>query len=168
MSKSYPDHCISLTDSPQDMLGKIMSIPDNLIKRYYELLTDTEINENLKDIIENNPRDAKMNLAKTIVAEYYTQEEADKAEQEFVNIFSKKGIPDEMPEYKVEEGKNLIDFIAENELTASKGEARRLIQGGGVKIEGEKVTDIAQTVQFNGCDSLVLQVGKRKFARLLK
>jgi len=163
MSKSYPDHCISLTDTPQDMLGKVMSIPDNLILRYYELLTDIEVKQ-----IDGNPRDAKMNLAKTIVAEYYSEDEAAKAEQEFVNIFSKKGLPEEMEEHRVNEGTSLIDFIAEQGLAPSKSEARRLIQGGGVKIEGEKVSDINRKIGFNGSDSLVLQVGKRRFARLLK
>jgi len=163
MSKSYPEHCISLTDSPQDMLGKIMSIPDSLILRYYLLLTDTEVKE-----IEGNPRDLKMKLAKTIVTEYYSAEEADKAEQEFINIFSKKGLPDEMEEYAVPEGTLLVDFIADKGLAASKGEARRLIQGGGVKIEGEKVGDVNQKIDFQGRDSLVLQVGKRRFARLVR
>lgn len=163
MSKSYPDHCISLTDSPKDMLGKVMSIPDELIIRYYTLLTDIELEK-----IEGNPRDAKMDLAKTIVAEYYSQEEAEAAEQEFINIFSKKGLPQEMPEFKVEEGKNLIDLIAEKGLTQSKGEARRLIQGGGVKLDSEKVGDIAYAVHFNGKDELILQVGKRRFAKLVK
>lgn len=162
MSKSYPDHCISLTDSPQDMLGKVMSIPDELILRYYELLTDTEITE-----IHGNPRDAKMKLAKTIVAEYYSEQEADNAEQEFVNIFGKKGLPEDMPEYGVSENTNLIDFIAEKGLASSKSDARRLIQGGGVRIEGEKVADINKKIEFKGNNSLVLQVGKRRFARLV-
>jgi len=172
MSKSYPDHCISLTDSPKDMLGKIMSIPDALIIRYYELLTDLlpEDIEKIKSELESgqiNPRDYKMKLAKNIVSEYYSQEEADKAEQEFINIFSKKGLPDEIEEYKIQEGVVLIDFIAENNLAASKGEAKRLIQGGGVKLDNEKVSDIQQKIEFNGKESLILQVGKRKFAKLL-
>ena len=173
MSKSYSDHCISLTDSPKDMLGKIMSIPDALIIRYYELLTDItpEDLEKIKTELELgqvNPRDYKMKLAKTIVSEYYSAEEAEKAEQEFINIFSKKGLPDEIEEFKVTEGVILIDFIAENNLTVSKGEAKRLIQGGGVKLNNEKVSDLMQKIEFGGKDSLVLQVGKRKFARLIK
>lgn len=172
MSKSYPDHCISLTDSPKDMLGKIMSIPDSLIVRYYELLTDfqpEEIEEIKKELNAGivNPRDYKMKLAKIIVSEYYSNEEAQKAEKEFINIFRNKGVPDEMEEFKVFEGSSLIDFIAENNLAPSKGEAKRLIQGGGVKIDNEKVLDIQQKIEFSGKDSLVLQVGKRKFAKLL-
>jgi len=171
MSKSYPDHCISLTDSPKDMLGKIMSIPDNLIIRYYELLTalSPEEVEKIKLELESeqiNPRDYKMNLAKNIVSEYYSEEEAEKAEQEFINVFRKKGLPDEIEEFKVKEGDVLVDFIAENNLAASKSGAKRLIQGGGVKIDNEKVSDIQQKIEFNGKESLILQVGKRKFAKL--
>jgi tyrosyl-tRNA synthetase len=173
MSKSYPEHCISLTDSPKEMLGKIMSIPDNMILRYFELLTDVstdKINE-YKKILESgqvNPRDYKMNLAKIIVSEYYSQEEADKAEEEFINIFKNKGIPDDIQEIPAVEGTLLVDFIAENNLAQSKGEAKRLIQGGGVKFNNEKIADIAKTIQFDDKDSIILQVGKRKFAKLIK
>ncbi len=172
MSKSYPDHCISLTDSPKDMLGKIMSIPDGLIYRYYELLTDIspEELEKIKLELESgqiNPRDYKMKLAKIIVNEYYSSEEAENAEQEFINIFSKKGLPDEIDEFKVVEGNLLIDFISENNFAESKSEAKRLINGGGVKLDSEKISDVMQKIEFNGKDSLILQVGKRKFAKLL-
>ena len=167
MSKSYPEHCISLTDSPQDMLGKIMSIPDSLIIRYFMLLTDipSEELDNYKKDLETggvNPRDYKI-----IVAEYYSGEEADNAEQEFINIFRKKGLPEEMPEYTVAEGASLIDFLAEKGLAPSKSEAKRLIKGGGVKIDNEKISDVTQAIQFNGKDSLILQAGKRKFAKLI-
>ncbi len=171
MSKSYPDHCISLTDSPKDMLGKIMSIPDALIVRYYELLTDLlpEEIEKIKSELELgqvNPRDYKMKLAKIIVSEYYSAEESEKAEQEFINIFSKKGLPAQIDEFKVLEGTVLIDFIAENNLSESKGEAKRLIKGGGIKLDNEKVSDLMQKIEFGDKDSLILQVGKRKFAKL--
>ncbi|MDD3014434.1 MAG: tyrosine--tRNA ligase [Candidatus Gastranaerophilales bacterium] len=173
MSKSYPEHCISLTDSPKDVLGKIMSIPDNMIMRYFELLTDVsteQLNEYKKnlDAGQVNPRDYKMNLAKLIVTQYHSLEEAHKAEQEFINIFKNKGIPENIEELTVSEGKVLVDFIAENGLTQSKGEAKRLIQGGGIKLDNEKVADIAQKIEFNDKDSLILQVGKRKFAKLIK
>jgi len=173
MSKSYPHHCISLTDSPKNMYGKIMSIPDNLILRYFELLTDVST-ENLvkyKQELESeqvNPRDYKMALAKTIIAEYYSIEDAHSAEEEFINIFQKKGLPEEVPEIPVEEGKSLVDFLAEKKFVTSKSEARRLIQGGGVKIDGEKINDTAQKIEFAGKNSLLLQTGKRKFAKLVK
>jgi len=171
MSKSYPEHCISLTDSPKDILGKIMSIPDGMIIRYFELLTDVsteQLNEYKKNLDAGlvNPRDYKMNLAKIIVTQYYSVEEADKAEQEFVNIFKNKGIPENIEEMPVSEGTVLVDFIAEKGLAQSKGEAKRLIQGGGVKIDNKKVTDLAQKIEFNCKDSIILQVGKRKFAKL--
>ena len=172
MSKSYPEHCISLTDSPKDMLGKIMSIPDTLILKYYELLTDLKPEDigKIKSELDSgqvNPRDYKIKLAKIIVSEYYSQDEAEKAEQEFINIFRKKGLPDEIEEFKVAEGVVLIDFIAEKNLATSKGEAKRLIQGGGIKLDNEKVSDPMQKIEFNGKDSIILQVGKRKFAKLL-
>ena len=172
MSKTYPEHCISLSDTPQNMYGKIMSIPDSLIIRYFELLTDISINEleNYKKELESgcvNPRDYKMKLAKVIITYYHSCEEAEKAEQEFINIFREKGLPKEISEYKINEEFLLIDFIAENNLAPSKAEAKRLIKGGGVKIDKEKVSDIAQKIEFKGKDSLILQVGKRKFAKLV-
>jgi len=173
MSKTYPEHCISMTDSPQEMYGKIMSIPDHLIIRYFELLTDLpqeEIDNHREQLKMSyvNPRDYKMKLAKTIITDYYPKEEAFRAEREFINIFRNKGVPEEMPEYPVAEGTCLVDFLAEKELTSSKGEARRLIQGGGIKIDSEKVTDTNLKIMFNGKESLVLQAGKRKFAKLIK
>jgi len=173
MSKSYPEHCISLTDSPKDVLGKIMSIPDNMIMRYFELLTDIsteQLNEYKKnlDAGQVNPRDYKMNLAKLIVTEYHSLEEAHKAEEEFINIFKNKGIPENIEELTISEGTILIDFIAENGLAQSKGEARRLIQGGGIKLNNEKISDVAQKIEFNGKDSMILQVGKRRFAKLIE
>lgn len=173
MSKSYPDHCISLTEKPKNMYGKIMSIPDNLILRYFELLTDIS-GEQLRDYKKElesgqvNPRDYKMTLARTIVTEYHSVEDAKNAENEFINIFQKKGIPENIEEITVSEGISLVDFIAEKNLAKSKSEARRLIQGGGIRIDNEKITDTAQTIDFKNKDSLILQVGKHKFMKLLK
>lgn len=172
MSKTYPEHCISFTDSPQEMYGKVMSIPDELIIRYFELITDlpTEEIEHHKQQLKMdyvNPRDYKMKLAKTIIIDYYTREEAFKAEEEFINIFRKKGIPVDMPEYKVEEGCCLVDLLANKGLAESKGEAKRLIKGGGVKLDSEKVNDTTYSIQFNEKDSIILQAGKRKFAKLI-
>lgn len=173
MSKSYPENCISINEEPKNMYGKLMSIPDNMIGRYFELLTDvpTEQIQIYKTEIEEelvNPRDIKMLLARTIVTEYHSEEAAKTAEQEFINIFQKKGVPDDMPEIKTEDGKVILDLLVEIEFTASKGEAKRLIQGGGVKIEGEKVSDIAGKIEFAGKENLILQAGKRKFAKLVK
>ena len=173
MSKTYPEHCISLTEDPKNMYGKLMSIPDSLILRYYELLTDiskqdlAEIEKNLSS--ENfNPRDTKMKLAWSIVDYYYDEQTADNAQQEFVNVVQNKGIPQDIPEFKAEQGVMLVDFIVQIGFSQSKGEARRLIQGGGVKLDGEKVSDVALAIDFADKDSIVLQAGKRKFAKLLK
>ncbi len=171
MSKTYPEHCISLTDSAKDMFGKLMSIPDNMITRYFSLLTDAtkdELEAYDKQIEDSsiNPRNIKMKLAHQITEEYHGKEGADKAQEEFINVVSNKGIPEDIQEVKVEQGKNILDLITELKFTASRGEAKRLIQGGGVKIDGEKITDMGYTISFE--ESVVLQAGKRKFAKLVK
>lgn len=171
MSKTYPEHCISLTDSAKDMFGKLMSIPDNMITRYFSLLTDAtkdELEAYDKQIEDGsiNPRNIKMKLAHQITEEYHGKEGADKAQEEFINVVSNKGIPEDIQEVKVEQGKNILDLITELKFTASRGEAKRLIQGGGVKINGEKITDTGYTISFE--ESVVLQAGKRKFAKLVK
>ena len=171
MSKTYPEHCISLTDSAKDMFGKLMSIPDNMITRYFSLLTDAtkeELEAYDKQIEDGsiNPRNIKMKLAHKITEEYHGKEGADKAQEEFINVVSNKGIPEDIQEVKVEQGKNILDLITELKFTASRGEAKRLIQGGGVKIDGEKITDMGYTISFE--KSVVLQAGKRKFAKLVK
>lgn len=171
MSKTYPEHCISLTDSAKDMFGKLMSIPDNMITRYFSLLTDAtkeELEAYDKQIADGsiNPRNIKMKLAHQITEEYHGKDGADKAQEEFINVVSNKGIPEDIQEVKVEQGKNILDLITELKFTASRGEAKRLILGGGVKIDGEKITDMGYTISFD--ESVVLQAGKRKFAKLVK
>ena len=171
MSKTYPEHCISLTDSAKDMFGKLMSIPDTLITRYYELLTDVS-DEELKTIDEQiktnavNPRDIKLKLAHMITEEYHGKEGADKAQEEFINVVSNKGIPEDIEEVKIENGKNIIDILVDLKFVQSRGEGKRLIQGGGVKINGEKIADMAYTVEIS--EPVILQAGKRKFAKLTK
>lgn len=170
MSKTYPEHCISLTDSENDMFGKLMSIPDNMISRYYSLLTDAtkeELETIDKQIAEGsvNPRDIKLKLAYTITAEYHGEDGAKRAQDAFINVVSNKGIPDDIQEVSGMNGKGILDVLVELKFTASKGEAKRLIQGGGVKVDGEKITDMAYTFNFEG--SVVLQAGKRKFAKLI-
>ena len=171
MSKTHPEHCISLTDSAKDMSGKLMSIPDSLKVKYFTLLTDVsdtelkEIEEKLKNP-EINPRDLKLQLAYTITEEYHGKDNAEHAQQEFINVVSNKGIPEDIPEVKVENGKGILDLLVELDFVQSKGEAKRLIQGGGVKIDGEKIADMAYTLNFD--ESVILQAGKRKFAKLVK
>lgn len=171
MSKTYPEHCISLTDSAKDMFGKLMSIPDSLIVKYYDLLTDVtdeelkEIENQLKDA-SVNPRNIKMRLAHMITSEYHGKDGADKAQDEFINVFSNKGLPDDIPEIKGADGKQIVDLLLELGFTQSKGEGKRLIQGGGVKLDGEKISDLAYTIRLE--KDVILQAGKRKFAKLVK
>lgn len=170
MSKTYPEHCISLTDSAKDMFGKLMSIPDTLITRYYSLLTDvpqSELEKMDEQIASNsiNPRDIKMALAHMITEEYHGKEGADKAQEDFINVVSNKGIPDDIESVKIETEKSILDLLVELSFVQSKGEAKRLIQGGGVKIDGEKISDMGFVVKPQM--DVVLQAGKRKFAKLV-
>lgn len=168
MSKSYPEHCISINEDPKNMFGKLMSIPDNLIMRYYTLLTDVSENE-LKEIEAQlksgvNPRDIKLKLAYIITEEYCGKEGAEFGKNEFINVVSNKGIPQDIPEYKIKEDKNILDLLVELNFVQSRGEAKRLIQGGGVKIDGEKISDLNYKVINEG----ILQSGKRNFVKLIK
>ena len=170
MSKTYPEHCISLTDSAKDMFGKLMSIPDTLITRYYSLLTDvpqSELEKMDEQIASNsiNPRDIKMALAHMITEEYHGKEGADKAQEDFINVVSNKGIPDDIESVKIDAEKSILDLLLELSFVQSKGEAKRLIQGGGVKIDGEKISDMGFVVKPQM--DVVLQAGKRKFAKLV-
>ncbi len=170
MSKTYPEHCISLTDSAKDMFGKLMSIPDTLITRYYSLLTDVPQSElvNMDEEIASNsinPRDIKMALAHMITEEYHGKEGADKAQEDFINVVSNKGIPDDIQSVKIDAEKSILDLLVELSFVQSKGEAKRLIQGGGVKIDGEKISDMGFVVKPQM--DVVLQAGKRKFAKLV-
>ncbi len=169
MSKTYPEHCISLNESAKDMFGKLMSIPDTLIMKYYELLTDItdeELKETAAQLGTVNPRDIKMKLAFTVTAEYHGAEGAQKAQDEFINVFSNKGLPDDMPEITDAQGKNILDLLMELNFVPSKGEAKRLIAGGGVKFDGEKITDTGYIITLE--KDVILQAGKRKFAKLIK
>ncbi len=170
MSKTYPEHCISLTDSAKDMFGKLMSIPDNMITRYYSLLTDvqkSELEEMDKQIASAsiNPRDLKMKLAFMITEEYHGTDGAEKAKQDFINVVSNKGIPDDIEDVKIDSDTGILDLLVNLQFVQSKGEAKRLIQGGGVKIDGEKISDMNFVVK--PAMNKVLQAGKRKFAKLV-
>jgi tyrosyl-tRNA synthetase len=170
MSKTYPEHCISLTDSAKDMFGKLMSIPDTLITRYYSLLTDipqVDLIHMDRQIASNsiNPRDIKMKLAYMITEEYHGKEGADKAQADFINVVSNKGIPDDIENVKIDSEIGLLDLLVNLNFVSSKGEAKRLIQGGGVKLDGERISDMGLIITPNM--GKVLQAGKRKFAKLI-
>lgn len=172
MSKSM-DNYIGINESPKEIYGKTLSISDELIYSYFELATDIP-NEELKSINKSlsdkgvNPRDIKRKLARILVAMYHSEEDAITAETEFDNIFVKKGLPDQMPEYRAEVGlkeSNILDLIVMVGFAPSKGEARRLVQQGGVTIDNEKISDISVSVIFN--KDKILKVGKRNFIKIL-
>lgn len=171
MSKSY-DNYIGIDESPQEIYGKTLSIPDNLIYTYYELTTDVTLEElkKIKEDLENpsiNPRDIKRALARKLVEMYHSKKEAIKAEEEFDKIFIKKDVPDDMPEFEfpeLNEGLNIIELILKVNFAPSKSEARRLIQQGGVSINGQKIEDFNHQIISDG--EFVLKVGKRKFAKI--
>lgn len=170
MSKSKKNY-IGIDESPQEMYGKSMSIPDGLMIKYFELVTDftpDQINT-IKEDIETgtlHPRDAKMLLGKTIVRMYHGIEAAEKAEQYFISVFQQGSMPEEIPvrEWGGEMETSIIDLLVELQLLSSKSEARRMIENKGVKINGNKVEDTQSQVKIT--DGLIIQVGKRKFVKI--
>ena len=171
MSKSYNNY-IGISDSPQEIFGKTLSIPDSLIYNYYELATDIS-NEELFDLRKQlndqqvNPRDLKRKLAKTIVKMYHNENAAVEAEAEFDKIFIRKEVPDEIPEVILEQGETeigILELLVKVNFASSKGEARRLVVQGGVTIDGNKVDDISANITLD--KELILKVGKRKFIKL--
>ena len=166
MSKSLGNY-IGVTEAPNEMFGKIMSISDELMWDWYNLLSFRPLTEiaQLKADVEagKNPRDVKILLAKEIIARFHSEADADAAEQEFINRFQKGAMPDEMPEFTFEGEIGLATLLKEAGLVPSTSEAIRSAQQGGVKIDGEKVDDVKQNAQKG---TFVYQVGKRKFARI--
>ncbi|RJP67530.1 MAG: tyrosine--tRNA ligase, partial [Ignavibacteriales bacterium] len=155
MSKSYGNY-VGISEEPKDIFGKTLSIPDTLIYNYFELATDvpnellSEIKTKLSDGV-TNPRDIKRDLAKKLVEMYYNADAALNAEREFDNIFVNKGLPDEIEEYKLDNSNkeiNIIELISKVNFAPSKQEARRLVQQGGVTIDGEKISDINAVIKF--------------------
>jgi tyrosyl-tRNA synthetase len=170
MSKSLGNY-IGITDSPTDMFGKIMSISDVLMWRYYELLSFKPIAEieGYKAEIEQgkNPRDVKIDLAKELIARFHDETAAEAAHQEFINRFQKGAMPDEIPEVEItpEGGEIAIaNLLKEAGLVASTSDAYRMIKQGAAKIDGEKIID-RNLVVVKGSEA-IYQVGKRKFARV--
>lgn len=159
MSKSLGNY-IAINDKPSEMFGKIMSISDELMLKYYTLLTD----ENLDSIKSMHPKEAKVNLAKIIITQYYSQDIADQAALEFEKVFSQKQIPDEMPIYQLKEAKKLVDIIIESGLCVSKNEARRLIKQNAVEFNNNKISDEFLTLSQEG----ILKVGSRRFLKIVK
>ncbi|HGY57082.1 MAG TPA: tyrosine--tRNA ligase [Caldithrix abyssi] len=171
MSKSIGNY-IGIDEPPKEIYGKAMSIPDDLIYRYFELVTDVdqaELNKIHKQLQDPsiNPRDVKKYLSRTLVRMYYDQDAARQAEKEFENIFVKKDLPDEIPEIPVTENKiRISDLLVQTNTAESKGQARRLIQGGAVSIDGNKINDPFYEVEIR--NGQILKVGKRKFVKLVQ
>lgn len=170
MSKSLNNY-IGIDESPNEMFGKVMSISDELMWRYYDLITDLTPAEiaTLKSEIEagKNPRDVKVNLAKLIIKDFHSAEAAQAAEDEFNRRFVKKEVPDEIAEVVIAaQTYRLADLVVASGLVETKGEAKRLIDQGGIKIDGEKATAASAEIDMANGKSVILQVGKLKFARL--
>ncbi|KAA6208680.1 tyrosine--tRNA ligase [Avibacterium paragallinarum] len=166
MSKSLGNY-IGVTEAPNEMFGKIMSISDELMWDWYDLLSFrplSEIAQFKQEVAEGrNPRDIKVLLAKEITARFHSEADADAAEQAFINRFQKGAIPDEMPEFTFEGEIGLANLLKEAGLVSSTSEAIRMVNQGGVKIDGEKVENAKAIIYAS---TAVYQVGKRKFARV--
>ncbi|MEP6947213.1 MAG: tyrosine--tRNA ligase [Acidobacteriota bacterium] len=170
MSKSLNNY-VGIDEEPNEMFGKVMSISDELMWKYYELLTDlssTNIGD-LKARCESgveNPRNAKVSLAKLIICDFHSNDAAVAAEDEFNRRFVQKEVPDEIEKISIESGTyRLADLLAQTGLAASKGEARRLVEQGGVKIDGEKASAAADEILVTS-EGILVQVGKRKFLKI--
>jgi tyrosyl-tRNA synthetase len=170
MSKSKKNY-IGIDESPQEMYGKAMSIPDELMNKYFELVTDftPEQIQTIKDQIETgvlHPRDAKMLLGKTIVRMYHGLDAAENAEQHFISVFQQRSLPDEIPviDWNGKMETTIIDLLVDLKLLNSKSEARRMVENRGVRINGNKVEDT--NLQLSMTDGLIVQVGKRKFVKI--
>ena len=167
MSKSYGND-IGLTDSPEDMYGKSMSINDDMILKYFTLAADADddlLNQVEKDLNDStfNPRDAKRLLARALVELYYDKDSALKAEQHFDQVIVNKDNPDDMSEYILDDNMNIIDVLHNSELVGSKSEARRLLNQGAIRIDGERVSDM-ELILSKGTE-YIIKVGKRRFLK---
>ena len=169
MSKSLGNY-IGIDEAPKDMYGKAMSIPDELMMRYFMLVTDMSIEdqEDMEERLENgtlHPRDAKMQLARTIVRLYHGEQAAQEAEDEFKRVFQQHALPTDIPEYAIDKPSEAIfvpQFCTDTGLTASNGEARRSIKAGAFKVNGEKYGEENLVLE----DGMIVQVGKRKFIKI--
>ena len=168
MSKSYGND-IGISDSANDMYGKTLSIPDNIMLSWFTLAADVdknyldEVSQKLEDD-SINPMGLKRELARKIVTLYHDENKAIEAENHFNKVTVSKGVPDDIDDYQLKEDDLLVNIIADSGLLNSKSEARRMIKQSAVKIDGETVTDIHHKVKTS--DSFILKVGKRKFLKV--
>ncbi|MEX0649089.1 MAG: tyrosine--tRNA ligase [Balneolaceae bacterium] len=169
MSKSYENY-IGIDEPASEMYGKALSIPDEMIYPYFELVTDVPTDElkELSERVKTDPRNTKHQLAFTIARMYHGEEAAKNARKHFEKTVINKDIPEDAPvlEYKAGSTHRLLDIISEANMTASNGETKRMMKQGGVTLDDEKINDPNFEVSFGGGEELTLKVGKRKFARL--
>ena len=171
MSKSFGNY-IGITEAPKQMFGKAMSIPDELITKYFELVTDTfphKIEEYKMALHEGtiNPRDVKFDLAKTIVRMYHSPQSAQKAADDFEKVFTKKEMPKHIKQVKVKQKEmNIIDLLVETKLMSSRGEAKRKIREGAIDVDGKRIKDINATVKLT--KPVIVRAGKHKFLKIAK
>jgi tyrosyl-tRNA synthetase len=172
MSKSLGNY-VGITESPAEMFGKIMSISDELMWSYYELLTDfaPPLVVRLREEVRTgtlHPMDAKMQLAHTIIAGFQGEEAAAKAKEEFQRVFRERIAPTEMPEAKTQSGERpLHALLTESGFAASRSEAERLIKQGAVEVDGQVEKDVKRKVRLNPGETLALKVGKKRFLRVI-
>lgn len=167
MSKSL-NNCIGINEAPEEKFGKLMSISDDLMWRYYELLTDMDYRKIKRDVEDGtaHPKDVKALLAKSIVSEYHGEKAAEKAKMSFEAVFAKKETPENIPEVNIKsKNVSLIDLVREVKFAPSSSEARRLIIQNAVSIDGEKISDIKTKIDLDE-KKKVLKVGKRKFCKI--
>lgn len=179
MSKTLNNH-VGITEAPGEIYGKIMSISDPLMFRYYELLTDEppmQIEKLKREVKENkiHPKDLKSQLGQTIVSDFWGEEEAKKAVQEFERIFKHKEIPEEIEAIEIKSGKAkriedipLIELLVDRSIFSSRGEAKRMIRQGGVYLDGQRIEDISIKIDLAQKSEFILKIGKRKFYKLIK
>ncbi len=169
MSKSL-DNYVAIADEPNDMFGKIMSLPDSLIPRYFKLCTYTPLEaiadiEKALDKGKENPRDIKMRLAREIVEMYHGREKAGIAEESFINTFSKGKVPEDVLTVEVKVGTSLLDVLKEQELVSSNTDFRRLVEAGAVSIVESGIT--VDTVDFVPSESGTFRIGKSRFIKVV-
>ena len=169
MSKSYGNH-IGLQDSPSDIYGKILSIKDDMILKWYALAADSDslTLSSIEKKLNNpsiNPMEIKRDLARAVISLYHSHEVAQEAEEHFNNVVVAKGIPDKIPTFKLASEDLIVNIIYSSGLLSSKGEARRMIKQGAVTLNGEKINDIQTKIRNNG--EQILKIGKRRFLKII-
>ena len=171
MSKSFNNY-IGITESPKQMLGKIMSLPDALITKYFKLATDAfphRVEEYRMSLDDGamNPRDAKLDLAKTLVRMYHSAQAAQKTAEDFQRVFTQRELPENIDEHKITKKEiKIVDLLVECKLMASRGEAKRKIREGAIDVDGVRVDDINYIVELK--QPIVVRAGKHKFMKVSK